>query len=98
MMRHLKKDESLSPEALSDPALQNDPGGPRAVTVAKSALRKERKPGGGASLPLMTRTAGSGERTGPIQMTRTAGRGRREKRRRGHVLRLGETGSHALIT
>lgn len=95
MRRHLKKDESLGPEAPSDPAVQNDPGGPRAVTEAKSALRTERKPGGGASRRLMTRTAGDGERTGPIQMTPTAGRGRR---RRGHVLRLAETGSHALIT
>lgn len=87
MHHHLKKDKSLGPEALSDPAVQNDPGGLRAETEAESALRTERKPGGGADRILMTRTAGGGEKTGRIRMTRTAGRGRRRgERGRGHVL------------
>lgn len=87
MRHHLKKDESLGPEAPRDPVVQNDPDGPRAETEAESALRTERKPGGGADRILMTLTAGGGKRTGRIRMTHTAGRGRRRgERGRGHVL------------
>lgn len=96
---HLKRDESLGPEACSDPAEKNDPDGPRAETEAKIALRTERKPGGGATHILMTHLARVGEKTGRILMTPTAERERRRGKRGGDpVLRPAEKGSHALIT